>query len=168
MTADNTHRERLAGLQPGTRARITALLDRMVEIGKTQPWRPVVTSGFRSPAAQEQLFKKGREPRVERVGDKVTTRWVPGGPERIVTKARCWESAHCFGLAADIALVDDETSAWVRDGDEGWLRLHDEAAALGLETGHLWRFVDSAHVQEPAWQATVRDEIEAMERRFGP
>lgn len=163
---DQTHAERLAGLVPGFKPRAQALLETMARLGASEPWRPVVIYGHRSPAKQEDLYHQGRERHVVREGDRLVTRWRPGGPGVIVTKARAWESPHVFGLAVDIALVSDIEGVWLPAEHSAWVVLECEANKLGLETGRTWKFVDCAHVQEPEWRILAGDQIEVVRRKY--
>jgi len=163
---DQTHAERLAGLVPGFKPRAQALLETMVRLGESQPWRPVVIYGLRSEAKQEEIYHEGRERYVIREGSKLVTRWRPGGQGVIRTKARAWESPHVFGLAVDIALVSDSEGAWLPAGDYAWEVLEREANRLGLETGRTWKFVDCAHVQDPEWKTLAADQIEVVRRKY--
>lgn len=85
---------------------------------------PVVTEGFRSPERQAQLYAQGR-----------TT------PGEIVTKARAGESAHNYGLAADV------TSAYGY-GTPQARAIHQLAQQLGFGT-ISW---DEPHVEWPDWR----------------
>lgn len=98
------------------------------------------TDGFRTPAEQEALWRKGRN----NAGAVVA-------PKAVVTKVRF--GPHNCGAAADLRrdvspnrglqLAPDETS-------DLYDILAEEAVKLQLDPGHLWKsFVDHPHVQLP-------------------
>lgn len=98
-------------------------------------------SGFRTYGEQMALWQQGRV-----------------APGKVVTNARGGESAHCFGIAADL----------VRDGfldrrglqpdwaPESYAVLGELAPKHGLVWGGSWKFKDNPHVQMPHW-VTARD-----------
>lgn len=87
------------------------------------------TSGFRSFQEQQRLYDR-------RDG---------------TTQAQGGQSWHNYGLAADIALVDDNGQPhWNTAGDDGrrWQRYGELAQEQGLEWGGSWRnFVDMPHIE---------------------
>jgi len=75
-------------------------------------------------------------------------------PERqagaAVTNARAYQSKHQYGLAADLAPVrDGHLVIFMGDpwADSAYKALGEEAAALGLVWGGLWRLRDFGHVE---------------------
>src|SRR5688572_29645939 len=75
-------------------------------LGRTRNWEAKIVHSYRSPEAQETLFRKGRELR----GGK----WMIANADQIVTHARAAGSAHCALLkgkpaacAVDFALLRD-------------------------------------------------------------
>lgn len=89
---------------------------------------PLVTEGYRDEATQARYYAQGR-----------TTK----GP--IITKARPGESAHNYGLAADV------TSAYGY-GTPQARAIHEMAQQLGFGT-ISW---DEPHVEWPGWRALLR------------
>lgn len=77
----------------------------------------------RSPARQITLYAQGR-----------TT------DGQVVTYARPYETAHNYGLAADVIPVPTT--------ELNWKRLRDHARALGMGLIGEW---DRGHLQHPAW-----------------
>lgn len=76
--------------------------------------------GYRTPDRQNDLFTRGK------------------------TKARAWQSAHQYGLGADIVpLNDDNEPFWPPIGDPLWLELQEQCDYLGLYNDIKW---DAAHV----------------------
>lgn len=159
----NPHAEKLAGLRPEFKPVAQLLLERMIDLGASEPWAPVVAYGRRTPGQQERLYEIGREHGASRVTDgRIVTEWRRVG--RVVTNARAWESPHCVGIAVDIALVTDDRGAWLEDSHPAWLVLGREAEALGLEWGGRWKFRDAAHCQAPHWRDLAAVEIEQIRR----
>ena len=150
-------RERLRGMN----VRFAVLLDRMQEIGKSEPWWVFVASTHRDSYEQERLYQVGRS--LIR-GSDGSLRWIQTG--KTVTRARPWDSAHCFGMAADIGIVDDRTSEYLPDDHPAWDVLEREALAVGLETGNRWKFRDANHVQIPGWKEACASEIDALRRKY--
>lgn len=79
--------------------------------------------GDRTPARQAHLYALGRTK-----------------PGTIVTHARPYESAHNYGLAADVKPYPDTK--------ENWRILRSEARALGIGLIGEW---DPGHLQHPKW-----------------
>jgi peptidoglycan LD-endopeptidase CwlK len=86
--------------------------------------------GLRTAEEQDALYAKGRT-----------------APGLIVTKARGWESWHCFGLAADIVFKDAKGNwSWAEAND--WEGLGVIGKMFGLEWGGDWTaFPDLPHFQ---------------------
>jgi hypothetical protein len=125
----------------------------LVELLRRCPWmQPWET--WRSPGRQLMLFNKGPT----------------------VTKARPWQSAHNWGMAADCVLdpavvVDLPTriykgKAWPslwdtsrQDLRDLWIEYGEQAEALGLVWGGRWGTIingigfDPPHVEHPAWKS---------------
>lgn len=95
-----------------------------------------VTSGFRSFAQQWELYEQGRS-----------------RPGQIVTNARAGDSAHNFGLAADLCLDDDRAKPGLQPNwsPEKYEVLGPLCAKYGLEWGGNWKFRDAPHVQIPGF-----------------
>lgn len=92
--------------------------------------RMTLVEGYRSPARQDLLAD----------GDK------------LVTRARGFESRHQFGLAVDLApMIDGQLLISERDGRAAaaYEVLGEEAEAMGLIWGGRWSFRDLMHVEAP-------------------
>lgn len=79
--------------------------------------------GFRDPLRQDAVFKAG------------------------ASNARAWQSAHQYGLAADIVAFNDGKWSW--DSVHDWAFLKRSAAQVGLSVPIS---NDRVHVQSPLWQ----------------
>lgn len=79
--------------------------------------------GYRSADDQDELYKAGT-----------------------ATQARGWQSAHQYGLAADIVPYVNEKPSW--DDSHDWELLKHKATGVGLEVPIAW---DRCHVQHPDW-----------------
>jgi hypothetical protein len=89
-----------------------------------------VTQGLRTMKEQAALYAQGR-----------TT------PGPIVTNAPPGSSWHNFGLAFDVALIQDGKLSWPND-ENLWLRIGLIGEAHGLEWGGRWKtIVDRPHFQ---------------------
>jgi peptidoglycan LD-endopeptidase CwlK len=75
----------------------------------------------RSPMRQEQLYARGRDPMGADYG-------------RTVTRARAYESAHQWGLAADLVFLIHGQWTWDEPGQGQWARMGVLAHQAGLET----------------------------------
>lgn len=81
---------------------------------------------YRDPARQAEVLKAGR------------------------SKARPFESAHQYGLAADFAFQDDEGDwSWPDVNRREWALLHAKAERVGLHCPIEW---DPGHVELPNWR----------------
>ncbi len=108
------------------------------EIATGLEW--IVTSGRRTMAEQQKLYDQGR-----------TTKGA------IVTKAKPGQSAHNFGLAADLAPMKDG-KIWWSAPDSVWQAMADTAVKLGLTAGFYFKsFKDMPHVELPAWKQAQAD-----------
>ncbi len=98
------------------------------EIATGLEW--IVTSGRRTMAEQQKLYDQGR-----------TTKGA------IVTKAKPGQSAHNFGLAADLAPMKDG-KIWWSAPESVWQAMADTAVKLGLTAGFYFKsFKDMPHTQ---------------------
>lgn len=123
-------------LHPHIRARAIALIAALDHHcwtdGDGREWRFDIFEGWRSPARQRTLMKRGS-----------------------VTKAGPWLSAHQYGLAADFAARPAEpirkggSIDWQWRDSDPWHILHRQAAMQGLEAPIPW---DKGHVQSPVWR----------------
>lgn len=84
--------------------------------------------GYRSPIRQNYLFNQ-RPP---------------------VTKAKAWESAHNFGMAADFVWFDRGEWSW--DDEHPWDELRKAAKMFRLDVPISW---DRGHVEAIGWQQYI-------------
>lgn len=124
---------RLQSLEPIFRANIERLIIELALRGINC----VVTSGRRTIAEQDKLYAQGRTK-----------------PGKIVTKAKGGQSAHNFGLAADLCPLDGDGDLWWNAPDDIWNVMHLQAESLGLVCGYDFKsIVDKPHFEDPAWRA---------------
>lgn len=111
-------------LHPIMRAPVLQLRDLLeddYQQNRTLTWfRPFET--YRSPEDQDALHLKG------------------------TTKARAWQSAHQWGLAADF--VPWVSGNWSWSSDHDYAHLKQRAKLLGLDVPIAW---DQVHVEHPKW-----------------
>lgn len=100
----------------------------------------LITTTYRSPAEQEELYKIGRTVK----GQGVTAKYPMG---KTVTNARAGQSAHQYGLALDFVPMQFGKPVW-KDGPL-WDQAIAFAKARGLES---LRPMESAHLQAPNWK----------------
>lgn len=128
---------KIATLEPELRPLIEQLI-MGAEIATGLEW--IVTSGRRTMAEQQKLYDQGR-----------TTKGT------IVTKAKPGQSAHNFGLAADLAPMKDG-KIWWSAPDSVWQAMADTAVKLGLTAGFYFKsFKDMPHVELPSWKQAQAD-----------
>lgn len=88
-----------------------------------------LTSTYRSCEEQDALYAKGRTE-----------------PGAIVTNARCGESLHNYGVAFDVAFLENGKPSW--SDNHPWFTLGLYGEILGLEWGGKWsNFPDKPHFQ---------------------
>lgn len=97
-------------------------LARAYQTGRTKS-RFKLFEGFRSPMRQDALFEQGS------------------------TKARAWQSAHQYGLAADVVVLDGSTWSWKPEHDWRFLKLEAQRIGLSVPIEN-----DRCHVQSMVWQ----------------
>lgn len=103
------------------------------EIATGYKW--VITSGRRTMAEQQKLYNQGRT-----------------APGDIVTNAKPGQSAHNFGLAADLAPIKDG-KIWWNAPKPVWKQMADTARGLGLTSGYYFKTIfDAPHVEHPSWK----------------
>lgn len=97
---------------------------------RDQGIRIVITSGYRSLAQQQALWDQGR-----------------AKPGRVVTWARPGTSWHNFGLAFDVAPLDQNGKPhWPNDW-RLWMRLGELGESIGLTWGGRWKKPDLPHFE---------------------
>lgn len=136
-------------LRPNFRAALERLEDGLEAAGS--PLRVFET--VRSPARQEELYQRGRDPKADDFG-------------RTVTRARAYQSAHQHGLAAD--LVGWVDGKWTWDlPDKEWRLLGTLAKREGLEqldieqphvqlVGFDWKKLARGPYDDAEWEAWLR------------
>lgn len=125
--------KRIAALHPDVRA----AADRLVRQAADRGIEIAITSGFRSSAEQDRLYRQGRQ-----------------DAGNIVTHARGGQSYHNYGLAIDFALRDGSDILWdtEKDGNgngrSDWTEVVELAKDLGFDWGGDWEnFPDYPHLQ---------------------
>ena len=112
-------------LEPETRLRFRKFYDACRRVGINL----LVTSTYRSPKEQAELYAKGRT-----------------APGPIVTNAKPGTSYHNCRRAADVVPVINGKPVW--DDKDTWPKVGAVAAECGLEWGGFWtKFQDRPHVQ---------------------
>lgn len=135
---DARSEKNIATLHPKVRPYARALIQKAAANG----WKFVITSGLRTYAEQDALYRKRPQ----------------------VTKARGGYSNHNFGLAFDVTLFNGSQPVWDSP-------LYDALAALGaemgLDCGAYWKsFKDKPHYQlRPAWAAGMSESVMLTELR---
>lgn len=125
-------------------------------------YRPRWVFGLRLRLTQRKLFAQGRVLKAPGLDPNRYGNWTRDHrPEAkpIVTWALPEDSAHCYGAALDLALVDRESSHWLMDGHWAWGLLAGWVEAEGLTSGHRWPApkTDSAHMELKGWSALAQD-----------
>lgn len=95
----------------------------------------VITDGRRTIAQQNALYAQGRT--------------IPG---KVVTNAKGGQSAHNFGLAADLAPLKNGNIWWTAPR-QVWQQMADLAVEIGLTSGFYFKTIfDAPHVEDPNWK----------------
>lgn len=97
----------------------------------------MLTHTLRSNAEQESLYAQGRTK-----------------PGKIVTNARGGQSPHNFGLAFDIAIVNEHGDPTWPDDDVIWKTLGFIGSSLGLRWGG--EFGDRPHFELRNWKSLTK------------
>lgn len=106
----------VALLAPAFRTRLASMLD---ELSRDLPTLRVYETA-RAPSRQEALYRRGRDPKAPDFG-------------RTVTRARAYQSAHQYGLAADLVFRIGDEWSWEEPERGAWDRMRLAAARAGLE-----------------------------------
>ena len=115
------------------------------EFFKRNPGRYLILSSiYRSPSEQFELFKKGRTMSTQ--GD-----WVVQSQEQVVTNVDGHSilGAHNYmpSRAIDVAIVDNQTGKTIWE-ESSYSCLLEIAQGVGLESGLEWKnFKDACHIQ---------------------
>jgi len=105
----------------------------------------LVTSGWRSPIEQMNLFSRGR------CLNPVTGVWVVSDQAQVVTNAMPDKAPHCRGAAYDFCPLVDERPAWGRL--DLFQVIADCSVGLGLTWGGSWlKIKDMPHFELPTWR----------------
>jgi peptidoglycan LD-endopeptidase CwlK len=108
---------------------VAAMAVRFLSAAKAAGIDLIVTSTYRDPQSQDELYAQGR------------TR-----PGKIVTRSRGWQSWHQYRVAFDVVPVRNGKPCWNDAALWGTVGAIGEAA--GLEWGGRWKgFVDRPHFQ---------------------
>jgi len=88
-----------------------------------------VTSGYRTCAEQDELYRIGRD----------------GSGRKKVTNAKCGQSFHNYGMAIDVVPFKNGRFVW--DDEIYWASLSRVVKKNGLVSGRDFKIVDSPHIQ---------------------
>jgi peptidoglycan L-alanyl-D-glutamate endopeptidase CwlK len=129
--------------------RVKAVLNELDRQAVGQTWEPLLVSTLRDPEKQLEHYLKGRELDRDCQSGQLVYRQVG----RVVTHALPWQTPHCFRLAADVALVDRKTNAWLDDDDPLWNAIGVAAKSQGLVWGgDFKRLRDCPHMEWSDWK----------------
>lgn len=107
------------------------LVIRFLELAEQNGIPLVLTSGLRSNEEQERLYQQGR-----------TT------PGNIVTHARPGTSKHNYGLAVDVAFLNNKQQPHWSGSNDLWERIGNLGESVGLKWGGRWSgFQDKPHFE---------------------
>lgn len=125
-------------LHPGFARQVYAVMDELAAVGIPLQ----VFETIRSPARQEELYRRGRDPEAADYG-------------RRVTNAQPYESAHQYGLAVDMVLFIDGKWTWdlPRDKPGCWDLYH----AIAKERGLVPLSFEKPHIQVKAFDHKLLD-----------
>lgn len=136
MPLNNTSEERLSEVHPELSRRIHQLADLL-------SFPIIITQGLRTYQQQDSLYAQGR-----------TT------PGKIVTEARGGYSMHNFGMAVDVAPLNEDGSVDWNDKSAQWQEILDKAPSCGLAEGAQWRsFPDMPHLYPQECPANPDDNL---------
>jgi peptidoglycan L-alanyl-D-glutamate endopeptidase CwlK len=133
---------RIDTLEPEFKLKIQDLIDELAAVTGLK-W--VIVQARRTMAEQQALYDQGRTQ-----------------PGKVVTNARPGQSAHNFGLAADLCPINPATGdCWWDAPQMTWRKLAETAHEMGLVSGFFFKSIfDAPHVEAPDW----RDRQEAWKR----
>ena len=136
-TWDTTTDNRIMELHPSIRATAANFIN---TLQSNYGMKVRIYSGFRSFAAQDELYAKGR-----------TT------PGSIVTNAEGGESYHNYGLAFDVVEIEPNYGFGNGYDSDRWNTIGDVGKAAGFEWGGDWTsFVDKPHFQMTSGFSTAQ------------
>lgn len=133
-TKDDLTNKRILTLHPKIQDQVFDIFNKANKLRPDVYYR--LTSGYRSPQEQQELYNKGR---------------TTGG--RIVTNAKAFQSYHNYGLAFDVVPIRGGKAIW----DE--INLFDDFAKIAKKRGFDWggdwqSFKDYPHFQRPFGKST--------------
>ena len=123
---DERNKEKLLQLRKSIRTK----LNRVIKNLRKKGIEVRIMSALRNCKEQDALYAKGR---------------TKPGPK--VTNAKCGESDHNVGAAADIVPLINGQPTW-KAPKETWNQIGLEAEAQGLKWGGRWKFKDLPHVYD--------------------
>ena len=124
---------RLETLEPAFRVKIVALLD---EVQKATGRKWALSDGRRTISQQNALYAQGRTK-----------------PGKVVTNAKGGQSAHNFGLAADLWPMKGKDFDWTAN-QALFKTMADIARSMGLTPGYYFKSIhDAPHIEDPSWKA---------------
>lgn len=125
---------RIDTLEPDFKDQVVALIDAIQE-ATGRKWG--VSDGRRTMAQQRAIYAQGR-----------TT------PGKVVTMAKPGQSAHNFGLAADLwPLTKSGKDFDWGAADSLFKKLADLARGMGLTAGYYFKSIhDAPHIEAPRWK----------------
>lgn len=136
----------------GFRARVAEIARALDGLCAEQPYHRIIVYGARTRETQAALYAQGR-----------TTLG------RIVTYAQPEQSAHCYGAAADIALLADHGGGWLPAEHEAWDVLASLVREASLVTGSDFKkLVDRPHIELPGWRTLARTGTLTIHRNAAP
>lgn len=108
----------------------------LLQLQATTGLKWVITSARRTMAEQQHLYDQGRS-----------------APGKVVTNARPGSSAHNFGLAVDLAPLNQRGDIWWDAPRPKWKSMADTAQQMGLVAGFYFKSIfDAPHVEAPNWR----------------
>ena len=123
---------RLESLEPVFREKIIELLH-LTEQATGRSWS--LSDGRRTIAQQNALYAQGRTK-----------------PGRVVTNAKGGQSAHNFGLAADLWPMKGKDFDWTAN-QALFKTMADIARSMGLTPGYYFKSIhDAPHIEDPSWK----------------
>jgi hypothetical protein len=145
---------RLASLDPVWRETAVRVVDEInLNLTSDSFARVVVTSGRRSYADQLEIWGRGRVLVSADADPMEPASWKQIG--RVVTSSFPGLSAHNYGLAVDVALLN-EGGHYLPNDDPRWALIGDVADEFDCEWGGRWRLRDFGHIQARHWREIKR------------
>lgn len=150
---DSVTLQRIQLLHPKVRTEVEQIYRNQIVPALTGRATCRLSYTLRTFAEQDSLYAQGRTRLYDANGNRLG----------VVTKAKGGQSIHNYGLALDIVLIKDRTTAsWEdnidfdRDGKADWMEVVNILKANGWEWGGDWRsFKDKPHFQKTfgyTWQ----------------